>query len=158
MIKSKEIATIHSDTGRLVMFSEQDARRICNRLGVGFDAMVEEHDGVVVNFGGKATFGVDVVDTVYEGGIVCPTVMVGLIPDEFVRFLNEDEQSFTEYSTSHPAYVAGMEVGSDTHRRVLHDYKNYVQGIEVRSPKLNRKNPDLDAFFGIVEEHTYETA
>lgn len=158
MIKATEIGTIYSDTGRVVMLSEQEARRVSHKLDMSFDDMVQEHDAVVVNFGGAATFGVDVVDTVYEGGVVCPTVLVGLIPDEFIRFLNEGERSFAEYSTSHPAYVAGMERNSEPYRRVLHSYMNHVLGKEVRSPQASRINPDLDLFFGIVEESAHETA
>jgi hypothetical protein len=142
MIKSKEIGTVDSSSGKLVLMSQEEINRLCDDHGLDAKQVLEDYDNVVINFGYENTFGVDAVKVLQTDGQVYSATTIGIQPDQFVRLLNNHEKSFQEFVTSR--MTESLQPGTPSWDKAAKDYHNYINGVvdgEVRP------NADLDNIF-----------
>lgn len=144
-MKTKEVGVISSKKGKVVLMSSEALENIAARLKVSSAALINDSKAVEFNFGKPIVAGIDVAEAVYEDGLVCPAAILGLVPEEFVRFLNEDEESFAEYSTKHRLYREGLKSGDDRHQQICVEYADKVLN------RVTRHNEALDEALGITE-------
>lgn len=141
---TKELGVVSTNNGKIVVLSEKACRDIAKRLNTTTEALVEEHDAVVVDFHGPVNLGVDAAEAVYDNGLVCPVVTVGLA-DGFLRFRAKEEPSFAEYSTRHRLYTVGLSPSDPRHHRICVEYADRMLG------RVTRVNEELDAALGVSE-------
>ena len=144
-MKTKEIGVVNSGSGKLLLVSQEAFEKLAKKLQVSSEILADEAKAVQIDFGKPINVGVDIAEAVYDDGLVCPAAVVGLVPDEFVRFLGEDEQSFVEYSTGHRLYREGLRSGDRCHQQICVEYADRVLN------RVTRHNAELDAALGISE-------
>lgn len=141
---TKELGVVSTTSGKIVVLSEEACRDIAERLNTTSEALVDEHDGVLVDFHAPVDLGVDAAEAVYKNGLVCPVVTIGLA-EGFLRFRKETEPSFAEYSTSHRLNTGPLTVGDSRFHKICVEYADKMLG------RVNRSNEDLDEALGVSE-------
>jgi len=145
-MKTKEIGVVSSKSGKVVLMSTEALETIAHKLKVSTAALFEESNAVEVDFGKPLVAGIDIAEAVYEDGLVCKTAILGLVPDEFVRFLKEDELSFVDHFNNHRLYKEGLKAGDKVHQQICVEYADKVLN------RVTRHNEALDEAIGITEK------
>lgn len=141
---TKELGVVSTNNGKVVVISEKACRDIAERLSTTAEALIDEHDAVVVDFHGPVNLGVDAAEAIYKNGLVCPVATIGLA-DGFLRFRNNNEPSFVEYSTGHRLYTVGLSPSDPRHHRICVEYADRMLG------RVTRVNEELDTALGVSE-------
>lgn len=141
MIKSKEAGVVHSTSYGLVVADATVLRKLSDDLKIPEEEVVSRY-GFVCAPSGPGRLGVDICEAIHESGLVYECVVIGIYPRSFQRFLGKDEMSFAEYLR----FKYGDGPYSDEEMHTVH--MTYVDYVLRRT---NRKNEDLDAFFGKEE-------
>lgn len=141
---TKELGVVSTTSGKIVLLSEEACRDIAERLNTTAEALVDEHDGVLVDFHGPVDLGVDAAEAVYKNGLVCPVATIGLA-EGFVRFRKETEPSFAEYSTGHRLNAGALRAGDPLFQRICVEYADKMLG------RVTRVSDDLDEALGLSE-------
>ena len=131
MIKNRELGRLLVDTGDVVCFSMDSVIRLAERLDISEDALIARYDGVECNFSSDGNYGVDTLTAINQDGSTHSVVMIGGKPDEFLRFLNEDEPTFSDFYTSHPRYPEvgkGENFNRQVFDEIIADYRKKLLG------------------------------
>lgn len=139
-----DLGVVSAESGRMVLISEEACRDIAKRLNTSSEALIEEHEAVLVDFHGPVNLGVDAVEAVYQNGLVCPAVVIGL-GEGFVRFRKSDEPSFAEYSSGHRLSTGSLKAGDPFFQTIAVEYADKMLG------RVTRINNALDEALGVVE-------
>jgi hypothetical protein len=139
MTRYEEVDTIFCKSGDVVVLSRESAECIAQGFNIPFSQFLEEYQATNINLEFKnKIIGIDLVNAVHKGGFVTKSLLVHSYPEDFQRFLQEDEQTFNEYCRGDP----------ETQENIR-GYKAYIQD------KCNRKidprfNPELDLALGVI--------
>jgi hypothetical protein len=143
MIKNREIGTVETQSGKMVILSHEEFSRLCDDHGLDVKTVLTEYDHVPLNFGYDSVFGVDAVKTLNKDGKVYSAATIGLQPCEFVRMLYEGEKSFQEFIVEQHKNEGTIVPGSAIWQKAAKDYHNYILGVRGE----DRPNADLDLLF-----------
>ena len=131
VIKNKELGRLLVDAGDVVCFSMDSVIRLAERLNISEDDLIARYEGVECDFRSDGNYGVDTLTAINQDGSTHSVVMIGGKPDEFLRFLNENEPTFHASSTSHPRYPE-VDKGENFNRQVFNeisaDYRKQLLG------------------------------
>lgn len=143
MIKNRELGTVESPSGKMIILSHEEFDRLCSDHGLAVKTVLTEYDHVPLNFGYDSVFGIDAVKTLNKDGKVYSAATIGLDPNSFVRLLYEGEKSFHEFLQEQNTNESQIVPGSDTWVKAAKDYHNYILGVRDDI----RPNADLDLLF-----------
>lgn len=131
MLKSREMGRLLVDAGDVVCFSMESIIRLAERLGVSEEALIARYEGVQCGIANDGNYGVDRLTAVNQNGVTHSVVMIGGNPDEFLRFLNDNEQTFHEFYESHARH-SEVGTGENFNREVFNeisaDYRKKILG------------------------------
>jgi hypothetical protein len=99
MLKNEILFTFEKEG---VCFPITKVERFAKRLGLDPETFIECFDGM--KFGEQNGFDFHELMAIDNDGNTQTVVAMGINPENFSRFLREDEQTFTEFYESHPRF------------------------------------------------------
>lgn len=142
MIRTREIGTVDSNCGKMIIMSQEEMNRLCTDHGLDPVQVLEDYENVPLEFGADNIYGVDAVKVLNRDGQVYSAACIGLQPESFVRLLYKGEPSFHEYLRDK---WPNIEFGTPEWRIAGKEYHNLINGIRTGDMRPNAALDDIFA-------------
>jgi len=136
-LKKKELGVLSVDAGDVICFSMDSVLKLmkrlngdCGNFGDDVDNFIEEVGGVPCDFRCDGGYSVDKMTAVMNNGSTCSVAVLGM-PDNFKRFLRDDEIEFNEFVDNHPNYKdvgKGEDFDADKFQKIVDEYSDSLVG------------------------------